>query len=466
MAEALPTVPRKDRFLSLSARLLILTVVFVMLAEVLIWTPSIARFKKTYIEDQIARAYLSTLALEALRETKPDASLETALLNQTETLAIILRTADRRLLYIGDDMPQSADETTDMMHMSWFGYIMSAFDTLAQTENRVIRAIGMPPNRPDIVIEVVFNESNLRAAMVDFSARILSLSIVISLFTAALVFVSLQWMIVRPIRRLTRRMMRFRDNPEEPLTEPTGVERSDEIGMALRELAEMQRQIQAAMRQKDRLATLGAGMAKINHDLRNTLATAVLVSDRLQYVEDPEVKKVTPRLMRAIDRAVAMCSQTLNYAAEEPSQLRTETFSMLGLIEEVRSSLPIDDEKPIRWNIDIDPMLAFSGDRERLLRAIYNLCINAMQAEAKTLSIRVEGRDGQIKIDVADDGPGLPDIARRNLFKPFAGSGRTGGTGLGLVIVRDVVRAHGGEVMLKRTGPDGTVFEIILPYAT
>lgn len=466
MEDAAPQEPAQEppgKFTSLSGRLLILTVVFVMLAEVLIWTPSIARFKKTYIEDQIARAYLSILALESLREVRPDASLESALLNQTETLAISLRAADRRLLYIGDDMPKTVDLTVDMMSMSWFGYIMSAFETLWGTDDRVIRAIGMPPNRPDIQVEVVFHESNLRKAMVDFSARILTLSIVISLFTATLVFVALQWLIVRPIRRLTRRMMRFRDNPEAPITTPAGAHRSDEIGVALRELMEMQHQIQSAMRQKDRLATLGASMAKINHDLRNTLATAVLVSDRLQYIEDPEVKKVTPRLMRAIDRAVAMCSQTLNYAAEETVRLRPETFSMLGLLEEVRSSVPVEDGREMTWRLDVDPMLGAKADRERMLCAVLNLCVNAVQAGANLLEIRVTLEDGWVHVEIADDGPGLPDAAKANLFKPFAGSARKGGTGLGLVIVRDTLRVHGGDVTLKRTGADGTVFELTFP---
>lgn len=461
MAKLKPTT--EGRFATLSSRLLLLTVVFVMLAEVLIWTPSIARFKKTYIEDQIARAYLSTLALEALRETKPDASLEAALLSQTETLAISLRTTDRRLLYIGDDMPAEVDLTVDLMSMSWFGHIMSAFDTLLRNENRVIRAIGMPPNRPDIVIEVVFNESNLRKAMVDFSARILTLSIVISLFTASLVFIALQWMIVRPIRRLTRRMMRFRDNPEDPVTPPQGIARKDEIGIALREMLAMQKQIQSSMRQKDRLATLGAGMAKINHDLRNTLATAVLVSDRLQYVEDPEVKRVTPRLMRAIDRAVGMCSQTLNYAVDEPTSLRRETFTMLGLIEEMRSGLPIEDETSIQWTLDVDPMFGVTADRERLLRALSNLCVNAIQAGADEIQLRMWEDDGQLRLEIADNGPGIPELAKKNLFKPFAGSERNGGTGLGLAIVRDILRAHGGDATLKKTGPDGTVFEIHFP---
>ena len=73
--------------------------------------------------------------------------------------------------------------------------------------------------------------------------------------------------------------------------------------------------------------------------------------------------------------------------------------------------------------------------------------------------------DGALTIDVADDGPGLPEKAREHLFQPFAGSAREGGTGLGLVIAREVVHAHGGEIELARTGDDGTVFRLRFPTA-
>lgn len=456
------SMPR--RFVNLSTRLLILTVSFVMLAEVLIWTPSIARFRLAYMEDYIGRAHLAMLALNAMPETQPNQDLENELLFQTDALAIIVAREDRKMLMVGGDMPPAVDLTVDMRDISFVGLVFDAFDTMLRTDNRVIRAVGMPPRQPDAVVEVLFEERTMRNAMFDFSARILNLSIVISLITATMVYISLQWMIVRPIQRITGSMVSFRDNPEDAtkIIAPTG--RSDEIGTAQLELAEMQRQVQLSLKQQGRLAALGGAMARINHDLRNTLATAVLVSDKLQYIEDPEVKRVTPRLMKAIDRAIDLCRQTLNYAADDALVLRPRRFGLYDLIEEVRSNLSLsDDFSETVWNINIDPELDIVADRRHLLRGITNLCSNAVQAGSEKLTITSKISDETIIVDVADNGPGLSEKARENLFKPFSSSSRKGGTGLGLVIVRDIVHEHGGEITLTQSDENGTTFQIVLP---
>lgn len=449
---------------NLSTRLLVLTIVFVMLAEVLIWTPSTARYRKNFMEDYIDRAYLSMLALGSLPNTEASSILEMELLDQAEARAIILETADRRSLMLGDDMPPEIDLTVDMRQGSFWGWVMGAFDTLMHSENRVIRTIGHPPRAPDVLVEVLFDEQIMRDSILDYSVRILNLSIVISLFTATLVYIALQWLIVRPIRRMTRNMIRFRENPEDAGRIVKPQQRRDEIGIANSELYQMQQDVQASLRQKGRLAALGAGMAKINHDLRNTLSTAVLVSDRLKLIEDPEVKRVTPRLMRAIDRAIELCSQTLNYASDDSLTIRHSRFDIFGLIDEVRMALQSDtDGQEVTWQIDIDKDTELWADRRQMNRAVHNLCANAIQAGATALSVSLTRDNTHNHITISDNGPGLPDKAKENLFKPFAGSSRKGGTGLGLVIVRDVVSAHGGTVVLEETDESGTRFKLSMP---
>lgn len=456
--------PENGRGLSLSAKLLILTVSFVMLAEVLIWTPSVARFRKAYIEDFVARAYLSMLALNSMPETQPNQDLENMLLQQTQALAIIVNIPDRRMLMVGGDMPPSVDFTVDLRTATFMELTVQAFDTLLRRDNRVIRAIGVPPRHPEADVEVLFDEEILRRAMLDFSVRIFNLSLIISLITAAMVYITLQWMIVRPIKRLTDNMVDFRGSPEDVGNIIPHSERSDEIGVAQTELAEMQRQVQASLKQKDRLAALGGAMAKINHDLRNTLATAVLVSDKLQFIEDPEVKRVTPRLMKAIDRAIDLCSQTLNYATEDALQLRPRKFFLRDLVEEIESTLVFaNDEDTLIWRVDIDPELEIVADRRHLLRGLNNLCSNAAQAGARELAVRAETSNGSLIIEVSDNGPGLGERALENLFKPFIGSSRKGGTGLGLVIVREIMTAHGGDITLMQSSEKGAAFRIVLP---
>jgi len=447
----LESKPHRPGFLhGLSFRLLLLTMFFVMMAEFLIWTPSIARYRKVYLEENLARAHLSMLAVDVMPGEKVNAELEKALLFHTQAYGIVLNLPDRRMLMLSKEMPPKIDLQVNMHIDSFFGFIGDAFSTLAQRRNRVMRVFGPSPKDPEVTVEVLIDEAPMRTAMLEYSGRILNLSIVISLFTAGLVFLSLQWLMVRPMRRITNAMTRFRARPEDSTHIIPPSTRSDEIGIAERELAVMQEELRAALQQKTRLAALGVAVAKVNHDLRNSLATAVLASDRLASIDDPEVKRTMPRLLNAIDRAVNLCSQTLNYVSDTKVRLNLTRFYLNDLLQEVETAAQSNavPGAAFSWQNKIDDMLEIEADREQLFRAISNLGQNAIEAGAENVLVRAQ-MDGQwVVVDFADDGPGLAASALENLFQPFAGSARDGGTGLGLVIVRDVVRAHGGEVFL------------------
>lgn len=448
----------------LSARLLLLTVLFVMLAEVLIYAPSISRFRKVYFEEKIAAAHLATLALVATPDHMVSRELENELLYHVGAYGVVLKTGDRHMLALKHEMPPTVDATYNVAMRNFVMWIWDAFSVMAGDVKRVIRVIGPSPKDSQVIVEVVIDEWPLRMAMIDYSTRILQLSVVISLITAGLVYFSLHLLTVRPMRRITRAMTEFRDRPEDPSVTLTPSTRTDEVGIAERELAAMQDDLRSALKQKERLAALGGAVAKINHDLRNSLSTAVLISDRLANIQDPEVKKVTPKLYDAIDRAVNLCSQTLNYVRDNRPQMAPEPFYLRELIAELAAAMHHDWD-PDGFAVDnAVPMdLDFSADRDHLFRALFNLANNARQAGAAKVSIRAERQGGHIVITVADDGPGLAEKAREHLFEPFKGAARKGGAGLGLVIVRDVVRAHGGTVELTQSDPGGTVFRIVLP---
>ncbi len=453
--------------LGLSARLLGLTVVFVMLAEVLIYVPSISRFRKTYLEDQIDRASIAVLAARASPEHEVGRGLAMDLLFHTQAYAISLKTPERRLLMLSREMPPAVDVTVHLGDRMFTEWIAEAFATLAQTRNRIMRVVAAEASPGGAELEVILDETPMREAMYAYSWRILTLSIVISLITAGLVYVSLQWLLVRPIRQITQCIMRFRENPEDETATLPATRRGDEIGLAQRELQVMQQELRAALRQKAHLAALGAAVAKINHDLRNTLATAVLVSDRLAEIDDPEVKRVTPRLVAAIDRAVQLCSRTLDFVQDGKRTLRASVFALDGLVDEVRAAVH-DGGCPgtVLDLVDADGgRLELAADREQLFRVLSNLALNAGQAGARTVTIAARRRDGRAVITVADDGPGLPDAVKARLFQPFAATARHGGSGLGLAIAHEIVRAHGGELSLAATGPAGTTFRIELPLA-
>lgn len=446
----------------LSVRLLGLTVVFVMVAEVLIWAPSISNFRKTWLEERITRAYLATIAYAALPDDAPLRALGQQLLLNTGLHGIGLTRDGHRSLMVMDDMPPGIDLVVDLRQRMFVRWIGEALEALWGDGKRVLRVIGHPEGAPDALIEIVLDEGPLRAAMLAFSWRILTLSIAISLFAAVLVYLSLQWLLVRPMRRITEDMVAFRADPEGPVPHPAEPTRSDEIGIASRELATMQADLRAALRQKTRLATLGAAVAKVNHDLRNTLATAMLVSDRLADSDDPEVRKVAPRLYDAMQRAVSLCSRTLNFVSDSWPALKIEAVPVGALVEDVALELTGKFDSA-RVTTEAEAGFAVVADREQLRRALANLILNAFQAGARNVRVSAVADGGLARIRIADDGRGFDPGARERLFQPFVGSGRREGTGLGLPIARDIAHAHGGDLTLFETGPQGTTFELTLP---
>jgi signal transduction histidine kinase len=448
----MPTLAR-----SLSARLLVLTISFVMLAEVLIYAPSIARFRLSWLEERIAAAHLATLALEATPSGMVSPELERELLRHVGGYGVILYKPDSKNLMLSSDMPPKVDVTVDLAKMGFVRILRETFLTLTQTDNRVLQVMGPSP-KGNVVVAVVLDETPLREEMYAFSQRILLLSIVISLFTAALVYLTLHLMMVVPMRRITAAMIAFRDNPEAPASTVTRTDRGDEIGIAERELVSMQDRLRTALRQRKHLAALGEAVAKINHDLRNMLAAARLVSERLAQSADPEVKRDSSTLERAIDRAAALCTQTLHYV-DDRRELRPRRFRLAAMLREVGQ---IADGTQGALRIEMPDDIGVTADREELFRVFVNLVRNALDAGAKMITIRLAA-SSPVRIEVADDGPGMPPRAVENLFRAFAGSARAGGTGLGLAIAREVMAAHGGSIELMRTGADGTVFCLTLP---
>ncbi len=454
---------------TLSGRFLVLTILFVMLAEILIFVPSVARFRQDYLLDRLERAQIASLAL--LSEGMVDPQLEIELLQNAGVYNVVLRRDATRQLVLSSPIPKPIAATYDLRAPMAATLIGDALRQIASKDNQIVRVIGSPTRDAGLLIEVTMDTAPLRAAMVDYGLRILILSAMISVVTAGLLFFAVRQMMVMPIRNVVTHMKAYAEAPEDArrIIDPTATVR--ELRDAEIALRALQTDLSGALRQKERLAQLGGAVAKVSHDLRNILATAQLIADTMERSDDPRVARAAPKLVGAISRAVNLCEGTLAFGKAEEPPPRLSLHDLHALVDDVLDSERMaagDDSVTLENAVPPGMMLRCDGDQ--MLRVLGNLVRNARQAIAATgaagrVRIEADATAANWRLRVIDTGPGLPPKAREHLFKPFQGSFRKGGIGLGLVIAGELVRGHGGTLRLDSTGPDGTVFAIELPRA-
>ncbi|MEM1276718.1 MAG: HAMP domain-containing sensor histidine kinase [Pseudomonadota bacterium] len=456
-------------FKGISGRLLILTVLVVMVVEVAIFVPSVAQFRKAYLEERIARAQIASLTLLASPDDMISEELEAELLNNAEVVNIVLQRDGVRQLILSGNTEKMVSRRFDLRDMSVPELIGDAVERMAMPpDGSLIHVMGFPPKGGGELIEVTLDPGPLRDAMYDYGMRIFRLSLIISLITAGGVFLLIRWMVVRPMLDVTENIVAFRENPQDPATTISPRARSGEIADAEKALAQMQEDVRRALKERARLASLGEAVAKISHDLRNLLSSQQLMVDRLEMSKDPVVGRVMPKMIGSLDRAINLCKRTLDFGKAEEQSPEIREVALRALVEEVAEGLGLSNGGPVSADIDVPEGHTVPADPEHLHRVLTNLMRNAGNA------IEATGRPGSVCvatgqsetceiISIRDTGPGLPKRALENLFQPFKGGVSKGGTGLGLAIAHELVGAHGGWLELVSTTTAGTEFAIHLP---
>lgn len=459
-------------FSTLSGRILTLMAVFVVIAEVSFFVPSMARFRSDFLQTRLDLGQMAALAMLA---TPPDQEvppgLEEKLLDAAGVLNVALRRNDVREIMITSPTPPTVERTYDLTRANPLRLMRDAMRVFVRGGDRIIRVIG--PTSQGGIVEITLHEADLRHAMVEQGRRILYVSLAISLATATLLFLAVERLIVRPISRVVAAMTAYRDDPEDAsriITPESGAQEIREAEAALRDL---ELRLTAALKQKDRLAGLGGAVAKISHDLRNMLTTAQIAADRLERSADPAVARAVPKLVSALSRAINLCERTLAYGRAEELPPEPTTFPLRPLVIEVlenerAAAATSGPAASAAFEAEVPEAMRVRADADQLYRVLSNLVRNAAQAieasgTAGRIVIRGAETGGRSEIRVVDTGPGLPQRARDHLFQPFRGGVRQGGTGLGLVIAAEIVRGHGGSLDLEETGAKGSTFRISLP---
>jgi signal transduction histidine kinase len=475
-------------FSGLSGRLLILTILVVMLVEVAIFVPSVARFRADYLSERVVRSQIASLSVLAAPDGRVSPELQRQLLGKTEALNIVLKREGTRTLILSRDVISEVVETFDLRSMDAAKMIVDALARmLSGSESDVIRVIGAPTVIDAESIEITLDSGPLKAAMIDYGWRILRLSLIISVITAAMIFVAVRRFVVSPLMGVIENVKAFQENPEDPARIIQPSSRLGEVADAERALAEMQGDVLTALRERSRLASLGEALAKISHDLRNMLSTGCLVADRLEMSRDPLVSRTLPKLIGSLDRAINLCQRTLDYGRAEETAPELRHIRLRPLAVEVAEGLGLDvsvDDASnagpdpvavpvpgsVRCRIEVPERYTVQADPEHLYRVLANLLRNAAEAISASggpgeISVKAGETGGRQEIRVHDSGPGMPAKAQENLFRPFRGGMRRGGAGLGLAIAEELIRAHGGELELISSTTEGTEFAIRLPSA-
>ena len=465
---------------SLSSRLLLLVAGFVLLAELVLLVPSVSKQRLDWLDARLEAAYLVGLALDSPGGEMIAPETAEQLFATANILGVTLERDDMRMPIMTSRLTEEQARVMRFVRIdgsSAAEHISDAWTTLLSTGDHSIRVIGKPKYAGGGAVDMFVSQAALRRDLIIYARNVLLLSLVISTLTAALLFWFLDELIVAPVKRLTRNMEAFEADPdnESLILRPSA--RDDEIGHAERSLENMERRLTTLLRERQRLAALGAGISKISHDLRNILASAQLMSDRLASSEDPRVRKLTPRLISSLDRAIALSRDTLSYARMEPSALKKERILLRPLIDDI-----FDDAASMQVSLvnEVAEDVALNADPTQLYRALFNLVRNAVDAQSRDdageaaaptgevrISTRQEDAPGtgatRLVIVVGDKGPGLPQKAIDHLFEPFKGSFKPGGSGLGAAIAYEIARAHGGDLKLARNSAEGAEFALSLP---
>ncbi len=450
---------------SLSSRVLWLTVGIILLVEILLLMPSMGQERQNWLWERITRAHLAAFSVATAAEDGKggviDVPTRMALLQLAGAESIKLSVPGQGDLTLMQ-MPVQADHQVNLGTEGMWTSVWRSDESLVGLGGDRLEVTAPSPLQKNMTVQIIVNARHLADHLRSYVANIVALSIVIALITGLLLFAALNRLLVRPMRIMTASIVGFRQDPERPSREDLGWlsrRRDDEISGAARELAVMQDELRAALWRNARLAALGTAVVKISHDLRNILASALLVTDRLQENADPAARRAAGTLIPAVERAAALVSKTVDFAREGPPAIVRAPVALRPLVDEVATAIVLGDDKMLVKNLVPDNVV-LALDRAQVYRVLSNLLRNAAEAGANLITLSIEGSDGTTSLLVADDGPGVPKRVLDNLFKPFTGTARRGGTGLGLAIARDLVRAHGGDLVLRRTGPDGTAFSV------
>ena len=452
--------------MSMSGRLALFSIAFIFLLEITFLVPALTFYRFNRLQERVDDAALVAEALLSTPNPQIDTDQSKELLESAKILDLAIVREDRRERLLLPNNTFTISNVVNLTEMTVFQIMLNGMSCITSNPNGVMLVVGQPQNGFS-KIETAVEEAPICNDVRKFGFNLLIMSMIISMLAGCILFVTVSRQFVRPILFLTKAITNFQGskNPRVKVEARSKIKEFYDAEVSLRQ---MQKRIAKSMRQKERLANLGESVAKIQHDLRNMLSTAHMVADNLEDSDDPKVRKSAPRLVRAIDRAIELSSQTLEYGRVGERKARVESVDLWEIIAEiVEEETDLVRDQSVEITFDCGNDIFATADRSFVRRIIQNLVRNARQileeGDGGTIHVLAETNDDKIHISVSDNGPGMSEVAMDGLFQPFKGSSRIGGTGLGLAISKELSELMHGKLELASSNASGTIFVLILP---
>jgi signal transduction histidine kinase len=291
----------------------------------------------------------------------------------------------------------------------------------------------------------------------------------LALLSGTALMIALSRLVTRPLEELSKSVRAFGEGDEKHDIPQHGTQEVRQLSAAFGSMRDEIQEVNRALLEAERLATIGRMASSVSHDLRHYLAAVYanaefLASDNLSSKERAEIFAD----IRTAVHGTADMIESLLIFSRTGSGIRRSPELMATLLERaVALARKHPDAEGVALETQYgDPAESWAVvDGKQIERAIFNLLLNACQsvrAAGKTSSVvtKLETNERHIVISVTDNGVGVPESIRHSLFEPFVSEGKQKGTGLGLTLAHCVAVEHGGEVILLRSCPGETIFQM------
>jgi signal transduction histidine kinase len=320
---------------------------------------------------------------------------------------------------------------------------------------------------PSVRLSVLKSYDQATAFLDSLNRLLLALGLTAVLGGSALVFF-ISHTFTRPLENLVAGVRALGRGDFHYHLDAQGGDEVAEVTGAFNRMRDSLLKTQQELLDAERLATIGRMASSVSHDLRHSLAAIVANAEFLceSRLSTDQREELYQEIRIAVNQMTELIDSLLEFSRTRESLRRTYGSVKESADRVVQAVRTHPRFHPVRITVRQEGNSTGWFDTKKLERALYNLLLNACEAisgEEGRINIDLREVQGGLQVRVSDNGRGIPESIRGNLFEPFISYGKENGTGLGLTVVQKIIQDHGGDVVVEKTSEEGTVFRITLP---